>query len=278
MLIPELQPLQGQVHNNLYQTWTPPPPLSHWVHYFWQLDVPVGEFFYRSVPDNCVDLIISLNNLDEAILVSPFTEPIVYPIAGPTRYFGIRFRLLGQYSLFPETVEEWSPTDHQLPIRELLSPLFIERLQESLSGSKGFHQSCVRLARVMLDHIDRPVIDPRVLKFVRYCYQSPRHFSLKELAADQLGITDRQLRRLTQQYLGVSPKAFCQVARFQHVLRAWQVEQDKTAWADWYFDQSHFSREFSRLAGISPNKFSAMSVLYNRTSSQSRIILPSDNV
>lgn len=278
MQISEPRPFQGQVHNNLYQMWIPPLPLSQWVHYFWQLDVPAGEYFYRSVPDNCVDLIVNLNNLDEAVLVSPFTEPIVYPLVGPIGYFGVRFRLLGQHALFSETVEEWSPADHQLPIKELFSPLFIEQLQESLSDHEGFNQNCLRFSRAILAHIDRPVVDPRVLKFVRYSYQSPRHFSLKELAADQLGITDRQLRRLAQQYLGVSPKAFSQVARFQHVLRALQVELDKMAWADWYFDQSHYSREFSRLAGISPNKFSTMSVLYNRTSAQSRIILPSDNV
>lgn len=250
------------------------PPLSHWVHYCWQLNVPLGEYSYRSVPDNCVDLIINLDKLDEAILVSPFTSPIVYPLRGPTRYFGVRFRLFGQYALMSEMVGEWSPADHQMPIKALCSPLLIEQFQQALSFNERFDQRCMRFAGVLLDNISRPVVDPRVLKFVRYCHQPNANLALKEFAPQQLGVTDRQLRRLTQQYLGVSPKAFCKVLRFQHVLRAWQTEQDNTAWADWYFDQSHFSREFNQLAGVSPKHFAEMSVLYNRASVQSPIIIP----
>ncbi|HAS62610.1 MAG TPA: AraC family transcriptional regulator [Vibrio sp.] len=277
MLLSEPKPFQGQVHENLYQTWMPPPPLSHWVHYFWQLHVPIGEYSYLSVPDNCVDLIISLYELDDAVLVSPFTSPIVYPLIGPTCYFGVRFRLLGQHTLLSEPVTEWSQKSHQMPIKDLFLPSLIEQFQESLSFNEGFSHRCLRFAKAMLEHIAKPEVDPRVLKFVRYCYQPSSRISLKDLAPQQLGITDRQLRRLTLQYLGVSPKTFCKVLRFQNTLRAWQTTHDNMAWADWYFDQSHYSREFKQLAGVSPKYFSEMSVLYNRTTSQSRIILPNDN-
>lgn len=264
MLLSEPKPFQGQVHENLYQTWMPPPCLNHWVHYFWQLDVPTGKYSYRSIPDNCVDLIFSLNDLENAVIVSPFTSPIVFPLVGPTNYFGVRFRLLGQHALLSETVGEWSPMSHQMPIKDLLLPSLIDQFQESLSFNEGFSQRSLRFTRAMLEHIERPLVDPRVLKFVRYCYQPNSSPILKGFAPRQLGITDRQLRRLTQQYLGVSPKAFCKVLRFQNVLRAWQTKRDNMAWADWYFDQSHYSREFNQLAGVSPKHFSEMSVLYNR--------------
>lgn len=276
MQISEPKPFQGQVHENRYQTRMPPHPLSDWVHYFWQLHVPCGEFFYLSIPDNCVDLIINLSDLDDAALVSPFTSPIVFPLTGPTYYFGVRFRVLGQHTLFPEPVSEWSFADHQAPLKDLLLPTLIEQLQESCSFNDGFAQTCQRFAGAMIKHLERPVVDPRVLKFIRYCYQPNSHFSLQELAPKQLGITDRQLRRLTQQYLGVSPKAFCKVLRFQNTLRVWQTKSDNMVWADRYFDQSHFYREFNQLTGFSPQCFSNMSVLYNRTSSPSRIILPND--
>ncbi|RKF15722.1 AraC family transcriptional regulator [Alginatibacterium sediminis] len=279
MLVSEFTPFQGQVHDHdLYQTWAPPTPISHWVHCFWQLNVPNGEYCYRSIPDNCVDLIINLDNLDDAILVSPFTAPIVYPLIGPTSYFGVRFRLLGQHILVSEPISEWSPDDHQMPAKDLLSASFIDQIQQLLSFQEPFVQRCNRFAKALVGRPGRSVVDPRVLKFVRYCYSNAGGLELKNLAPETLGLSERHLRRLTQQYLGVSPKAFSKVLRFQRALRSLQTIKDSTEWADWYFDQSHFSREFKQLSGVTPKRFLQMSVLYNNTPKQSRIILLSGNV
>ncbi len=245
-----------------------PRPLSHWVHYFWHLTVPVGEYWYRSVPDNCVDLIFNLDDLRDAVAVSPFTRPVLYPLNGPVSYFGVRFRVFGQHAFLPDPVGEWTSASHQLPIRDLFSEPLFNELQDSFLDCKGLEKLNVSIARVLLKFVEHPIIDPRVLRFTRYCYQTNQRLDLKTMASRELGITDRQLRRLSQQYLGVSPKAFNQVLRFQNTLKAWNTQRDATAWADWYFDQSHFSREFKSLTGVTPNQFAKMSVLYNRTSNE----------
>ena len=62
--------------------------------------------------------------------------------------------------------------------------------------------------------------------------------------------------------MGVSPKIYCRVQRFQRVIR--RLTAEPTApWADvaldaGYTDQPHFAREFRRLAGITPGAYRAL--------------------
>jgi AraC-like DNA-binding protein len=74
--------------------------------------------------------------------------------------------------------------------------------------------------------------------------------------ADDLGVSERHLRRIFREALGVSPKAFAKLTRFHRALRA--VRQDGHAsWASiaaeaGYYDQAHLIAEFRAIAGVTP--------------------------
>lgn len=77
--------------------------------------------------------------------------------------------------------------------------------------------------------------------------------------ADQLGVSPRHLRRAFSDGIGLSPKQYAMMLRFQRALALLESE-DRTslgqvAQACGYFDQSHFNREFKRLGGLSPRAF-----------------------
>ncbi|WP_437754343.1 helix-turn-helix domain-containing protein [Sorangium sp. So ce1389] len=74
--------------------------------------------------------------------------------------------------------------------------------------------------------------------------------------ADDLGVSERHLRRVFRDAVGVGPKAFAKLARFDRALRAAR-EDDGAGWATiaaaaGYYDQAHLIAEFRAIAGATP--------------------------
>jgi AraC-like DNA-binding protein len=69
-------------------------------------------------------------------------------------------------------------------------------------------------------------------------------------------VSERHLRRLFRETIGVSPKAFAKVTRFRRAVRAARAENH----ANWaaiaaeagYYDQAHLIGEFRAIAGVTP--------------------------
>jgi len=256
---------QGQVNNsNAYFTFKPSSPINNWVQQFWQLNVPDGRYFYRSVPDNCVDLIINLNHPEDTIIVTPFSTAKVFEMAGPISYFGIRFRLLGHQGLITTPLGEWNSIDNVTNISDILPKHLLSALVDGAYQTMPFQKRCQYFIQLLLDVLRPSEVDSRLIRYILYCNQniaSTINLSNKQCA--EFGVSARHLRRLTLQYLGLSPREFAKVFRFQHTLRTMNTVDYASAWSHCYYDQPHFNRDFKRLSGITPQEFRSLSVLYN---------------
>lgn len=76
--------------------------------------------------------------------------------------------------------------------------------------------------------------------------------------ASELGWSERQLRRRFESAVGLAPKRYARLARFQQVLGAGRLH-DAQAWAAaaqdaGYCDQSHFNRDFRAFTGSAPRQ------------------------
>jgi transcriptional regulator GlxA family with amidase domain len=73
------------------------------------------------------------------------------------------------------------------------------------------------------------------------------------------GVSHRRLVELFWNEVGLSPKRYCRVRRFNDVLR--QIEPlGDVDWTDvahvcGYFDQAHFNRDFRAFAGLNPSEY-----------------------
>ena len=76
-------------------------------------------------------------------------------------------------------------------------------------------------------------------------------------AVRESGYSHRRFLTLFQREVGLAPKRFCRVARFQRAVRllAQGSSLIDTALGAGYADQAHFGREFRSLSGITPGEY-----------------------
>jgi AraC-like DNA-binding protein len=74
---------------------------------------------------------------------------------------------------------------------------------------------------------------------------------IRALAADA-GVSKRYLERMFQERVGIGPKAFARIVRFQRVLNTTGANWAAVAAEAGYFDQAHLARDFKAFTGESP--------------------------
>ncbi|HEY4008747.1 MAG TPA: helix-turn-helix domain-containing protein [Acidobacteriaceae bacterium] len=77
----------------------------------------------------------------------------------------------------------------------------------------------------------------------------------------KIGMSQRRVAQLFHEQVGVSPKTFHRVRRFQHTLARLRGVQ-QVNWADLavdcgYYDQAHLSHDFRQIAGMTPSAYLA---------------------
>jgi methylphosphotriester-DNA--protein-cysteine methyltransferase len=87
---------------------------------------------------------------------------------------------------------------------------------------------------------------------------TPQTARIADLAT-KTGFSSRRFIELFKLHVGMTPKLFCRVRRFQSVLRritsGRSVSWTGVALDCGYFDQSHFIRDFQAFAGVNPTKY-----------------------
>jgi AraC-like DNA-binding protein len=75
----------------------------------------------------------------------------------------------------------------------------------------------------------------------------------------ETGYSQRRFIALFREEVGLTPKVFCRVLRFQEILRQFRTHPTATwselAYEAGYSDQAHFNREFREFTGVTPGAY-----------------------
>ncbi|MDT3425019.1 AraC-like DNA-binding protein [Paenibacillus forsythiae] len=209
------------------------------------------------LPDGCIDIVICCypDNPSGNICGSIVRRRQGIFVRSDCDYFTIRF-LPGyaeQFLKFPvsEFTENEIPVQNVLPhAAELLEmiasrPTFKERIH-------AFESFCRQYYREQLEV-------PNLVQYLTdKIFASRGTLQIGELSAET-GYSTRYMHKTFERYVGVSPKLFSRIIRFQHVLNALEEPDKGTAFSRilelGYFDQNHFIKEFKEFSAVTPKKY-----------------------
>ena len=142
---------------------------------------------------------------------------------------------------------------------EVFSAPALHRLISSLSGSKGFEERVAILDRFFLDLYSPPdKLEEAVQDLANGLCNDPG-VSLGTLL-HEMPMSLRQTERNFNRLVGLSPRAFLRVARFEQAKAGVLANSDKTltevGLEAGYYDQSHFNREFRCFSSMPPGSYS----------------------
>jgi len=230
--------------------------IENYIYCYWQLKTiaPLNESFsYRVVSDGCIDIFFELKNPSQNFIMGFCRKYTEFPIGNSFNYFGIRFLPASFPSLFQINAKELSNSSQGL---NQILPHFSEWISnipiEDDPVGKTTELLNTKFKHVILKNAHE--IDSRFYESLIYIFQNKGFLDVETDL--NVGISPRQLRRLFNFYVGVTPKAFCNVVRFQYILHAkpskQSLKENKIYYDVGFYDQAHFIKNFKTFYGVNP--------------------------
>ena len=256
-----------------YRRYTPGWPLSEFVQLFWSCErYRLPHARERILPDGSVELVINLRadisrtyDRDNPERCHAFPGVIV---AGPHSNFfvidtdeqegcmGIHFRPGGAFALLGLPADELHNTLVGLDsLWGRAAAELRERMLECATPEERFRE----LERILLVRLGRgPSRHPAVAFSLREFERAP-HVQTVGDTTRQVALSSRRFIQIFREQVGMSPKLYCRVRRFQTAVQT--IGAGKAV--DWasvaldcgYYDQAHFIHDFRAFSGLTPTMY-----------------------
>lgn len=282
----------------VFEKYIPHFPLSNYIeNIIYHEGYDPNHTITRFLPDGNTEIIIDLTDTPKYLYDSETfkeiqschqawvsgirTESIFIPSGRQSRMFVISFRKGCAYPFYPMPIDEITNyvIDADLifgsKIFELRNRLLeADTLQAMFTLLEDFFY--LLAGDKIQSSISTKCIDFAVDKML----EDPSPLQLKALA-QKIGYSQKHFIQLFTKQVGISPKAYTSILRFQKAITEVELEFKKKinwnsiAFNSGYYDQAHFNRDFKQFAGITPGNYLAQKGDFlNYVPLPSSVILP----
>jgi AraC-like DNA-binding protein len=236
----------------------PGPPVDSFVDCLWYYRANTREPRPdRVLPHGAFELVISIGERSsDSLIAGPRTEAMIVDPVGYSPLIGAHFRPGGVTSLFRFPADEFLDLD--VPLLDVWpkgGPDWSARI-----GDMSQPDDLLRMLERELASLARtagpshPAVSLAVADFHSSC---PRK-RVRDLVADS-GLSQRRFIQIFKEEIGMGPKRYARIQRFQRTLRritaCQRVDWAAIAVESGYADQAHLIREFRHLTGLRPTEY-----------------------
>lgn len=253
----------------LFQSRRPSPPLEDCVDYYWYLGDSPGHGREHVVPSGTLEIVFNLHE-DEIRIYDPFDprrftryrgalvsgayrSHFVIDTRAHAAIVGVHFKAGGALALLG-VPPGWLADSHVN--LEAIWGVRAAELRERLCAARDLRERFLVLDGALMRRLGSAVRQREEVKLALWGLRRP-DARIGQVAAE-VGLSHRRLIELFTEEVGVTPKVFSRLQRFQRALTL----AKQSASPDWaqmavacgYFDQSHLIRDFVSLSGLSPKE------------------------
>jgi AraC-like DNA-binding protein len=250
-------------------------PLTQYIAWFWYYDgLETDHSREHVLPDGSFELIINLQeqprklfDREDSARFESFrrgwisgaqSEYLVIDSLPGASMMGVHFRPGGAAPFLEPPADE--VRDQVVELDALWGATAWE-LRDKLLDAPGPQAKFRILENVLLTRLLRAKSasnGKRVAWALNRFLQQP-HVQNIQGVADELGVSHKHFIEEFRRRVGMTPKLFCRVRRFQEVLaeinRRGSIEWADVAFSCGYYDQAHFVNDFQAFAGLNPTTY-----------------------
>jgi AraC-like DNA-binding protein len=173
--------------------------------------------------------------------------------SGRSGMVGIKFKPSAVAYLFNLKMSQF--TDNVFALTDVIG----EKLRSLENGLRATRDRThmIALLNKELGEINTPRKENSIDKAINLIFLTHGMISVAEIY-NQVKITERQLQRLFDDHIGLSPKFYSRVVRFSYIFQL--AKDKKLSWSEvglesGFYDQPHFIRNFKAFTGEDPTRY-----------------------
>ena len=244
--------------------------MSGFIKFYWQLELGSDlqtVYTERVIPSGELQLIfhyrtpfkeISKHNQSliqpQCLICGQQTEyKDVMTAPGSVGMLAVVFYPCALSTFFPNPISEF--TNQSVALEHIFSAE-IKELQDRIIEANGVYSRIQLIENFLLGRLSIPHNFSLTREAVNVITRVNGQIAVGEVAS-QLDISKRQLERIFLKNVGISPKKFGRIVRFNTSIKLFEKATSLTTltYEAGYFDMSHLIRDFREFSGLSPKAF-----------------------